>query len=57
MKARACHIITRMKHSEILYRVLIAMFAVLVVAGFTIPQEVLDYNELLFLWVVSPVIG
>jgi hypothetical protein len=48
-----------MKRSEVLYRILIVMFAILVVVGFTIPQGVLDIdnNVLLFLWIVLPIMG
>jgi hypothetical protein len=46
-----------MKRSDILYRVLIAVIVLVVIAAFAIPQDVLDNNELLFLWVVLPVIG
>jgi hypothetical protein len=48
---------TPVKRSDLRYRVVITMFAALVVAGFTIPQEVLDHNELLFLLIVLPVMG
>ena len=48
---------TPMKRSEVVYRILIAMFAALVIAGFTLPQEVLDNNEYLFLLVVLPIMG
>ena len=46
-----------MKRSEVLYRILIAMIAGLLIASFTIPQKILDNNELLFLGVVMPVLS
>ena len=46
-----------MKRSEILYRVLIYLFAALTLASFIIPQETLNDYELLFLLIVMPVMG
>ena len=46
-----------MKRSTILYIILLGMFIVLLVAGFTIPQEVLDYYEIYFLWIILPIMG
>ena len=46
-----------MKRSEVLYLILMAMFVALVIAGFTVPQEVLDNNEYLFLLIVLPIMG
>ena len=46
-----------MKRSEILIRILIALFFALVIAVFVIPQDVLNDYELLFLWVLMPIIG
>ncbi|MEO8356623.1 MAG: hypothetical protein ABI621_11965 [Chloroflexota bacterium] len=47
----------RMKRSDILCWVLIAVIIVLAVAAFALPQELLDNFEVLFLWVVMPLIG
>ena len=46
-----------MKRSEILWRILIGVFVAFVVAVFVIPQNILNYNEVLFLWVFLPIIG
>jgi hypothetical protein len=46
-----------MKRSEILWRVLVGIFIAFVIAVFVIPQDVLNYNEVLFLWVLLPIIG
>ena len=46
-----------MKRSEVLYRVVITIVATVMIAGFTIPQEVLNNYELLFLIVAMPVLG
>jgi len=46
-----------MKRSTILYGILIALFFALVIAVFTIPQKILDNYELVFLWVVMPIMG
>ncbi len=46
-----------MKRSTILYIILLGMFIALLIAGFTIPQEVLDYYETYFLWIILPIMG
>jgi hypothetical protein len=46
-----------MKRSTILYIILLGMFIALLIAGFTIPQEVLDYYEIYFLWIILPIMG
>jgi hypothetical protein len=46
-----------MKRSEILFRILIGLSTALVIVVFVVPQEVLDNNEIFFLWVVMPIIG
>jgi hypothetical protein len=46
-----------MKRSDTLYLALIIMVVALVIVVFTIPQEVLDSYELLFLGVVMPIMG
>jgi hypothetical protein len=42
-----------MKRSNILYLTLMAVFAGLVVAVFTLPQDVLNQNELYFLLAIA----
>jgi len=39
----------RMKRSTILLLIVIVMFLLVAIAGFTIPQEILDNYELIFL--------
>ena len=56
-KAVYCHIITRMKRSNILYGILIVLAAGVVLVSFIFPQETLDSYELYFLWIVMPVLG
>ena len=46
-----------MKRSEILFRILVALFAAVVVVVFVIPQETLNENELIFLWIIMPILG
>jgi hypothetical protein len=46
-----------MKRSEILLRILLAFVAVIVVIASTVPQPILDANELLFAGVVMPIFG
>ena len=46
-----------MKRSEILLRVLIALSAAFVIAVFVIPQETKDRLELVFLWIIMPILG
>ena len=46
-----------MKRSTILYIILLGMFIALLIAGFTIPQEVLDYYEIYFLGIILPIMG
>lgn len=36
---------------------LLAVFLALVIAGFIIPPETLNNNELLLLWVIMPFVG
>ena len=45
------------KRSEILYGILFVMFIGLLLAGFLIPQEVLDYYEFVFLGIILPVMA
>ena len=46
-----------MKRSDILYLILIVMAVAVAVVVFTIPQEILDNYELVFLWIVMPIMG
>lgn len=46
-----------MKRSEILFRVVIALFIALVVTVFVLLQEVLSNTELFFLWAVMTIVG
>jgi len=46
-----------MKRSDVLYLILIIMAVALVIVVFTIPQEILDNYELIFLGVVLPFMG
>ena len=45
------------KRSEVLYAVLAGMFILLLLAGFLVPQETLDYYEIYFLLLVLPLMG
>lgn len=47
----------RVKRSDVLYLILIVMAVALAIVVFTIPQEILDNYELIFLWVVMPIMG
>jgi Na+-driven multidrug efflux pump len=44
---------SQLKQSDILYGILIVFFLGLVAAVFTLPQEVLDNNEIYFLLVIA----
>ena len=46
-----------MKRSRILYLILLVIIMALIIASFVLPQEVKDYNEMLFLGVILPVMG
>jgi len=46
-----------MKRSEILYRILLALFTLLVIAVFMLPQSTIESYEILFLWVILPFMG
>lgn len=46
-----------MKRSDVLYVILIVMVVALAAVVFTIPQEILDNYELIFLWIVMPIMG
>jgi hypothetical protein len=48
---------TRMKRSDILYGVLFVMFIALLIIGFTVPQPVLDQNEIYFFLIVLPIMA
>jgi len=45
------------KRSSILYGILLVMFIALLLAGFLVPQETLDYFEIYFLLFVMPLMG
>ena len=47
----------RMKRSDILYRILFVIFIILVIIGFTVPQAVLDENEIYFFLIILPIMG
>jgi hypothetical protein len=46
-----------MKRSDILYGVLFLMTIALLIIGFTVPQAVLDDNEIYFLWIILPIMA
>jgi|WetSurMetagenome_2_1015567.scaffolds.fasta_scaffold185362_3 hypothetical protein len=48
---------TRMKRSDILYLILFVMFIALLIIGFTVPQPVLDENEIYFMLIILPIMG
>jgi hypothetical protein len=48
---------TPMKRSDILYGILFVMFIALLIAGFTMPQAVLDDNEIYFFLIILPIMG
>jgi hypothetical protein len=47
----------RMKRSDVLYGILFLMFLGLLIVGFTVPQPVLDENEIYFVLVIMPIMG
>jgi len=46
-----------MKRSNVLIGILLVMFVALAIVVFTVPQEILNNYELIFLWVVLPIMG
>ena len=46
-----------MKRSTILYGILVVMFVAVLISGFTVSQDVLDNYEVVFLWIVMPLMG
>ena len=46
-----------MKRSNVLIGILLVMFVALAIVVFTVPQEILNNYELIFLWVVMPIMG
>lgn len=46
-----------MKRSDVLLWILLALVAIIGVLGFTVPQPILDANELLLAGVVMPILG
>ena len=46
-----------MKRSDVLYLILIVMVVALAGVVFTVPQEILDNYEIVFLLVVMPIMG
>ena len=47
----------RVRRSDVLYGILFLMVLALVIVGFTVPQPVLDENEIYFLLIVMPIMG
>lgn len=47
----------RVKRSDMLYRLLFVMFIAVVILGFTVPQTVLDENEIYFFLIILPIMG
>jgi hypothetical protein len=43
--------------TPILYGILFLMFLGLLILGFTVPQPVLDENEIYFLLIIMPIMG
>jgi hypothetical protein len=48
---------TPMKRSAILYWIILAMVAALVVVVISVPQPVLDYYEIYFMLIYMPIMG
>jgi hypothetical protein len=46
-----------MKHSTILYWIILAMIAALVLVVIAVPQPVLDYYEIYFMLIYVPLLG
>ena len=51
------HIMIYMKRSTILYWIILAMVAALVLVVIAVPQAVLDYYEIYFMLIYMPIMG